>query len=334
MLVSLQAPRVASLFGHHYGRRRLQTRRLLSALIDVDCNLWHADLQSLQHSTDHRPLALLQEDDLSGIAAVVSPSSTVDEAQRGLELLEQHSWPLPIRTTVGLHPYHVNDASIDDPERQVAKMRTLIDRYRQHVAAVGECGLDASPGFPPIQDQLPYFAAQVQLAEQLQLPLFVHERLAAKQTLEVLQDTSVPVIVHCFAGGAEDCREYMRRGYSLSISGYVCKDGSEPTQECLRQGLIPDDRLMLETDAPYMGFAGCRTRYVEKHADYVASLNAKKRKRLVNSIYPNVPSSLPLVADKVLQVVNEGRRERSEPLWTADELANATTANAKHFFGF
>ena len=67
---------------------------------------------------------------------------------------------------------------------------------------------------------------------------------------------------------------------------------------------------MIETDAPYMGFSGCRQNYLTKHDEYAASLNSKRRKRLQNSIYPNVPSSLPIVLDQVVKLLNEGRMER------------------------
>jgi TatD DNase family protein len=98
--------------------------------------------------------------------------------------------------------------------------------------------------------------------------------------------------------------------------------------------LIPLDKLMIETDAPYMGFTNCRLNYLTKQSDFLSSLNAKKRKRIQNSIFPNVPSSLPLVLDEVVKCLNEGRAKRNQVLLERDEVARITTENAIRFFGF
>ena len=91
---------------------------------------------------------------------------------------------------------------------------------------------------------------------------------------------------------------------------------------------------MIETDAPYMGFAGCRSLYAAKNDEYIQSLNSKKRKRLLNSIYPNVPSSLPIVLGKLLEEINVGHTRRGEVLLTREQLALQTSRNADQFFGF
>ena len=251
-------------------------------------------------------------------------------------MLQQYTGPIAIKTTVGVHPYHVNDDDLQDQlsmDHHVDAMRSLLVDHASLVAAVGECGLDASDGFPPIADQIPWFQAQISLAQELQLPLFVHERLAFDACLEMLTDVTVPTIIHCFTGTADECQAYIDRGYFVSLSGYVFKPEATEVCDCLRQGIIPLDRLMVETDAPYMGFAGCRNHYAAKHAEYVESLNSKRKKRLLNSMYPNVPSSLPMVVDKVLDEINAGRAERKEDLLTRDALAEATTRNAIAFFG-
>ena len=317
-----------------YLATRLMSTR--APLIDVDCNLWHKDLISLQTLTEQEesPLSILQEDAVkeSNIVAMVSPSSTLEEARRGLNVLSSESVPhIPILTTVGVHPYHVNDEGVllDD---DLSSMKELISHER--VCAVGECGLDASEGFPPLEQQVPWFQAQVELAQEYQKPLFVHERGAFDQTMHILQDVTVPVIIHCFTGTRQECIQYIERGYSLSVSGFILRNEGDDVCACLREGLIPLNRLMLETDAPYMGFEACRSLYLEKHADYAASLNSKKRKRLQNSIYPNVPSSLSLVLDEVVKLINEGRTERGEAILERDNVARITTENAIRFFGF
>jgi TatD DNase family protein len=306
-------------------------------LVDVDCNLWHSDLKSLQDITESADkLDILEEDAVfeQYICAMISPSSTIQEAVDGIDRLQQYKGRLSIKTTVGVHPYHVNDEELQSLslEQHLDVMRTMLQDNRVYCAAVGECGLDASQGFPPLEDQIPWFHAQIALAEELRLPLFVHERLGFETCLEMLKDASVPIIIHCFTGTVEECCAYMQRGYSISFSGYLYKQDASETCECLRQGIIPLDKLMIETDAPYMGFVGCRDHYVSKNADYVNALNSKKRKRLLSSTYPNVPSALPMVLDKVLEEINAGRSKRKEALLSRQELAEATTRNALLFF--
>ncbi|KAL3910995.1 MAG: hypothetical protein SGARI_001857 [Bacillariaceae sp.] len=243
---------------------------------------------------------MLHEDAIqeANIIAMLSPSSTVQDAVQGLELLQQYPPPLSIKTTVGIHPYHVNDDEFEgqSPEELKTSIKNLLvnSERKPLIAAVGECGLDASDGFPAMDDQLPFFELQIELAQELGLPLFVHERLAFDHTMRLLENVTVPVIIHCFTGTKEECAAYIQRGYCISVSGYILKDSNDNCEEvlsCLREGVIPMNKLMIETDAPYLGFDGCRQLYLEHNQDYVASLNSKKRKRLQQSIYPNVPNA-------------------------------------------
>uniref|UniRef100_A0A7R9WT86 TatD related DNase n=1 Tax=Craspedostauros australis TaxID=1486917 RepID=A0A7R9WT86_9STRA len=223
--------------------------------------------------------------------------------------------------------------TIDDHDHTVMKRILTDEANAPWCAAVGECGLDASEGFPPIDDQIPWFRKQVELAEELQLPLFVHERLAFEQTMDVLKTTTVPVIIHCFTGTQDQCRQYIDRGYFVSVSGFILKenaDNCDEVRKCLSEGILPLERLMIETDSPYMGFTNCRQWYVEHNQELISSaLNSKKRKRLVQSMYPNVPTSLLGVLDKVVECL-----QQHDQSITKDQVAAATTANAKSFFGF
>jgi TatD DNase family protein len=89
--------------------------------------------------------------------------------------------------------------------------------------------------------------------------------------MEILKDVNVPIIIHCFTGTKEQCVEYVKRGYYISLSGYILKEANDNCAEvlaCLKEGIIPLDKLMIETDAPYMGFPDCRQLYMEHNADY------------------------------------------------------------------
>lgn len=313
--------------------------KMAPELIDVDCNLWHRDLKSLQNNKelgDEDTWNILNEDAIknANIVGMLSPSSTVKEAENGLNLLENNPPPLPVKTTVGVHPYHVNDDEFAGKslEDHGLIMKELLQSHANLCAAVGECGLDASDGFPPLQDQLPWFRLQVEIAQELNLPLFVHERLAFDETMDIMKDATIPIIIHCFTGTKEQCIEYIKRGCYVSISGFILKESNDNCAEvisCLEEGIIPLDRLMIETDAPYMGFSNCRQLYIEQNEEYVSGLNSKKRKRLQQSIYPNVPSSLPMVLDKVVECL-----QQHDSALTREQVAEQTTKNARHFFGF
>jgi len=321
---------------------------MVPELIDVDCNLLHSDMKTLQKVQTTAPWNILEEDAVrsANIVAMISPSSTIAESEGGIELLKTHPPPFTIKTTVGVHPYHVNDESslsIDGGkitlEEQKVKIKNILladseETTDKLCVAVGECGLDASEGFPPLEDQIPWFKMQIEIAKELGFPLFVHERLAFDKVIELLEEvdsSKISVIIHCFTGTKAECIAYIERGYSISISGYILKASNDNCAEvvsCLEDGVIPLDKLMIETDAPYMGFEGCRELYLGSNQKYLASLNSKKRKRLQQSIYPNVPSSLPMILAKVAECLR-----KKDPTITKEKVAEETTANARKFFG-
>lgn len=324
------------------------TRRSMGPeMIDVDCNLFHSDLKTLQKVSTTDVWNILQEDAIkeANIIAMLSPSSTILESESALELLKLHPPPIPIKTTVGVHPYHVADDELlfssngerITMEEQKNKIKSILKTDREEntnrmCAAVGECGLDASEGFPEQNLQVPWFQMQIEIASEFEIPLFVHERLAFDKTIEMLEKVStIPIIIHCFTGTKEECIEYIKRGYYISISGYILKESNDNCAEvlsCLEEGVIPLDKLMIETDAPYMGFTGCRQLYLNQNQQYVSSLNSKKRKQLHQSTYPNVPSSLPMVLSRVTECL-----QKNDSALTIEKVANITTNNARKFFG-
>eukprot|EP01084_Bolivina_argentea_P057026 104271_1 len=198
----------------------------------------------------------------------------------------------------------------------------LTDRLRNLAAhplatCVGECGLDYTEGFPSREVQLPWFEAQVRLAFELGKPLFLHERLAHSDFCQVFDDieaslpasndkpsTLPPCLVHCFTGTKEELLEYLRRGFLIGISGFLLKDKGVNMRDFL--DVIPLNKLVIETDAPYLGFRNCR----------VGHKNPSRQ-------YPNVPSALPLILQAVAGYLNLSPKY----------VAQATTANAYSFFG-
>ena len=219
----------------------------------------------------------------SNIAGVFSPSSTIDEARTMHSILLSSTAEgrnnIDVRMSVGVHPYHAEEAGdLTEIESDVAhQISTLMDKdasnasgngeHNNFITCIGEAGLDYSDGFPSRDKQLPWFEFQLRCAKKYNLPLFLHERLAFDDTVALIDkvfsdkdgdddhDDSPPpppppIIIHCFTGTKEECEKYVERGYHISVSGYVLKngDGPEEVKSCLRDGIIPLDKLMIETD--------------------------------------------------------------------------------------
>ena len=143
---------------------------------------------------------------------------------------------------VGVHPHEA--ARVADP---AAAVRELLGRPR--VVAVGECGLDFSRDYAPRDDQRRAFSAQIELANEAGLPLVIHTRAADDETFAMLEAARVPVVLHCF-GSVDRLDDALERGYLVSFAGNVAYPRAEDLREAA--GRVPDDRILAETDAPYL----------------------------------------------------------------------------------
>ncbi len=144
--------------------------------------------------------------------------------------------------TVGLHPHEA-----------VNTVDTIIDLFdHPRVVAVGEAGLDYYYEHSPRIEQAVAFAAQIGLARDLDLPLVIHTRDAWTDTFDILDAEGTPdrTIFHCFTGGPAEARACLNRGAFISFSGIVTFKGAADVQAAAR--LVPTDRLLIETDAPYL----------------------------------------------------------------------------------
>lgn len=157
-------------------------------------------------------------------------------------------------TTVGVHPY---DAKTYTPET-TSILRKMI-KENPLVVSVGECGLDYNRNFSTKKQQRYAFREQVKLACELQMPLFLHEREAHDDRLEILDDATAenltlpPIVVHCFTGTEEEALTYISRGYFIGFTGTICKrDRGAHLRDLLPK--IPLESIMIETDAPFMNF--------------------------------------------------------------------------------
>ncbi len=257
-------------------------------LIDIGANLTHDTF-----NVDR--VEVIRRAEEAGIMRMIITGGSEQGSRDALSLAEKY--PGQMYSTAGVHPHHASEYSD-------AVQQTLIELLRHDaVVAVGECGLDYFRNFSPVTDQRNAFQRQLEIAEEFQLPVFLHQRDAHDDFIEILQPAlgKIPrAVAHCFTGGETELREYIDMGLYIGITGWICDERrGAHLQEIV--GLIPDNRLLLETDAPYL---------------LPRSLKPKPKSRR------NEPHHL----REVLRVVarSMGRDE--------EDIASLSTENAERFF--
>ncbi|MDZ7643511.1 MAG: TatD family hydrolase [Woeseiaceae bacterium] len=258
-------------------------------LIDIGANLTHDSFDA------DRDAVLARAADAGVVQLVVTGSS--EATSRDAQALAAR-YPGRLFASAGVHPHHASDYS----DRVHATLTALADD--DAVVAIGECGLDYFRDFSPRATQRAAFTRQLELAAAKQLPVFLHQRDAHDDFVEALEPWTgrlTRAVAHCFTGDAGMLRDYVELGLYIGVTGWVC---DERRGRALYDAIasIPSDRLMIETDAPYL---------------LPRTLRPKPKTRR------NEPAWLP----EVLRVVAEaaGRDAR--------DIAHETTANARRFFG-
>ncbi|RMG97400.1 MAG: TatD family deoxyribonuclease [Deltaproteobacteria bacterium] len=178
-----------------------------------------------------------------GVERVVHVGCAPDSMARAVELAAAHD---DVYAVVGVHPH---EARLLDDE-VFTRLEALLDAPK--VVALGETGLDYHYDRSPRDVQREALARQADLAARKHLPLVLHVRDAHEDALEVLAGVDLPRggIVHCFTGDAATARAWLDRGFHVSFSGIVTFPKAPEVAEAAR--VVPDDRLLLETDAPYL----------------------------------------------------------------------------------
>jgi TatD DNase family protein len=258
-------------------------------LVDIGANLAH---ESFAHDLPD----VLHRAARAGVHRMVVTGTSVASTEAAVALHALH--PERLFATAGLHPHHASDYDAATREQ----LRALAEQ--PGVVAIGECGLDYFRDFSPREAQRAAFAAQLELAVELQLPVFLHQRDAHADFMAVLRDYRPRLkdaVAHCFTGSRVEIEDCLAANLAIGITGWICDE---------RRGhhllplvpQVPASRLMIETDAPYL-----LPRTLKPHP--------KSRR--------NEPAFLAEVAATVA-------RARGE---TIEELARTTTAAAELFFG-
>jgi len=258
------------------------------SLIDIGANLAHDSFD------DDRDEVLQRAAD-AGVARIIITGSSDDSNARAAALAETSDGKL--FSTAGVHPHHASDYT----DESDALIRSLV--AKDAVVAVGECGLDYFRNFSPRDAQLDAFRRQLQIAKETGLPVFLHQRDAHDDFIDVLEP-SLPglsrAVAHCFTGEHESLREYIELGLYIGITGWICDERRGKHLHDI-VSVVPDDRLLIETDAPYL---------------LPRTIKPRPKTRR------NEPAYLP----EVLRVVAEARGQ------SEDHVAQITTENATRFF--
>ena len=208
-------------------------------LIDIGANLTH-------DSFDPDRAAVLRRAREAGVARMVITGASREHSPKALELARRH--PGELFATAGVHPHHAVEYTAECD----AEMRALL--AHDEVVAVGECGLDYFRDFSPRPAQRRAFEMQLQTAVDTGKPLFLHQREAHADFMAMMKNFDGklgPAVVHCFTGTREELFDYLDQDWHIGITGWLCDE---------RRGLhlrelvkhIPAERLMIETDAPYL----------------------------------------------------------------------------------
>lgn len=211
----------------------------MNPLIDIGANLTG---NSFKTDLD----AVIQRAINSGVEAMVVTGSSVDDSHVAYALTNEY--PGILYSTAGIHPHHADDFNND----AINSLRETLENPA--VIAVGECGLDFNRNYSISENQMSAFDAQLALAVEIQKPVFLHQRDAHDDFVAMLknyQSGLVGAVAHCFTGSAEEAVEYIDMGLYIGVTGWICDERrGHDLQAAVKH--IPLDRIMLETDAPYL----------------------------------------------------------------------------------
>ncbi len=247
----------------------------------------HAHLDDRKYDHDRHEMLMRAKE--RGVRLIVNVGYDIPSSRRSMSLANKYDF---IYAAVGIHPHDASEAGEDsfDELRQLSK--------NPKVVAIGEMGLDYYRNLSPREIQQKVFRKQIRLAQELGKPIVVHDRDAHGDVMKILKEENAAAaggVMHCFSGSLEMARDCLKMGFYISIAGPVTFDNARKLREIA--AAIPLDRLLIETDAPYLT--------PEPHRG--------KRNESAYVVH---------VGERIAQL-------RGIPV---EELADATTANARRLF--
>lgn len=205
---------------------------------------------------DNDRYEVIQEVHQDGVDTIVNVGASVETSIASIDIANRYDY---VYASVGIHPSEILELNDD----YIMTLEKLIQDNRSKVVAVGEIGLDYYyDDAPPRDMQRKFFVEQIDLARRMKLPVIIHDRDAHQDTLDVIQKEyvgDVGGIVHCFSGSKEMAEEVLKQGLYIAIGGVVTFRNAKKLVEVVK--MIPEDRLLIETDLPYLApepFRGSR----------------------------------------------------------------------------
>jgi len=214
----------------------------------------HAHLDMPSFSEDRADVITRARE--AGVGTIISVGVDLSSSQRAIALAETYA---EVVAAVGFHPHNV--ASVGEPD--IAKLAELAKHPR--VVAIGEIGLDFHRNYSPRAAQLRVFEWQLELAIKLDLPVVIHCRQAGGEMLPLLRDWTARHkgrggqprgVIHCFSGDFDTAQQYLDMGFFISLGAYIGYPASSKMYGVIRN--IPQDRLVVETDSPFLPPQGRR----------------------------------------------------------------------------
>lgn len=259
----------------------------MNTYIDIGINLTNKQFFNEHEEIINRALD-------NGVEHMVLTGTSIRASKESAAIAEEY--PEILFSTAGIHPHDAKSFN----ENSISELRKLLQL--DHVVSVGECGLDFDRDFSPRPIQEKCYQAQLELSIETGKPLFLHERSAFKRFNEITDEylSQLPnAVVHCFTGTLEEAKIYLDKGFYLGFTGAINDDRRfKHLEEVIRY--IPLDRMMIETDAPFM--------------------LPKNMPRMQNR--RNEPSFLPYVAQSIAHLKRI----------SIAEVADETTETARKFF--
>ena len=260
----------------------------MTDLIDIGANLTH-------ESFDRDRAEVLREARAAGVRRMILTGTSVTESVRALELAK--AYPGQLFSTAGVHPHNAKGFDAYSGDALTGLLA------QEQVVAAGECGLDFYRDFSPRDAQRHAFREQLEIAADTQLPVFLHQRDAHDEFVELLRPVRNRLcggVAHCFTGTAKMARDYLDLDLYIGVTGWLCDErrGGD-LLDAVRH--LPLDRVMIETDAPYL---------------LPRDLPEKPRGRR------NEPRFLPHILVRLAEAMNR----------SVDEVAEATRRNAEQLF--
>jgi len=286
-------------------------------IVDVGANLTN---KKFSRDLD----AVIQRAKDAGVSKLMVTGTSLTSSRDALRL--SRLYPGVLYATTGIHPHDAKSWDEDGVSMTLSSITELASS--SECVAIGECGLDFNRNFSPPDIQLEVFEEQIKLACRLQKPLFLHERDAHDDMVRLLQKYkdkgNLPsCVIHCFCGTVEQAIKYLSMGCYIGLTGYLWKDKSEDgVRKILQDNVIPLDRLLVETDAPFM-YPNTRASKLPQNVKDALTERSVTFLQRYCTFQRNEPCSLPVTVEMISAYLGK----------TPEEIALATTFNALKVFG-